>query len=204
MRWRIDGLNGPRRRDHPRRRHGARRLGGRGSASQAEHGEDSPALLVTPDAEYAQAVQAEIGTQLAASPRAQYLAPALATFGALIITQDLSEAAAMVNLLAPEHLELALADPPAVLPSIRHAGAIFLGGYAPVPVGDYFAGPSHILPTGRTARFASGLSVFDFLTRSSLMQSDAGWLHQHGATIITLATHEGLPAHAEATRKRLE
>lgn len=172
--------------------------------SQAEHGEDSPAILVTADEDYAQAVQTEINAQLSASPRAAYLGVSLAKYGALIVTRDLEESAAMVNVLAPEHLELAIAEPRALLPAIRHAGAIFLGGYAPVPVGDYFAGPSHILPTGRTARFAGGLSVMDFLKRSSLIQSEAGWLRQHGDTIMSLATHEGLSAHAQAIRGRLE
>ena len=172
--------------------------------SQAEHGADSPCMLITPDAPYAQAVQAEIAVQLTASPRGEYLTASLTTYGAVILTRDLAEAAAMANLLAPEHLELEVADPQALLPAIRHAGAIFLGGHAPVPVGDYFAGPSHILPTGRTARFAGGLGVMDFLKRSSLIQSDETWIRQHGETIIALATHEGLPGHAEAIQERLE
>jgi histidinol dehydrogenase len=171
--------------------------------SQAEHGEDSPAILVTVDEAYAQAVQAEINAQLAVSPRAQYLAVALERYGAVILTRDLREAAEMANILAPEHLELAVADPQALLPAIRHAGAIFLGAFTPVPVGDYFAGPSHILPTGQTARFASGLSVMDFLKRSSLIQSDKNWIRQHGEAIITLATHEGLSSHAETIQERL-
>lgn len=172
--------------------------------SQAEHGEDSPAILVTPNAEYAQQVTGAVATQLAASPRANYLSAALAHWGAIVITRDLSEAAAMVNLLAPEHLELMVENPRLLLPEIRHAGAIFLGGYSPVPVGDYFAGPSHVLPTGRTARFASGLSVMDFLKRSSLIEVQAEWLQAQHDAIITLAEHEGLAAHADAIQRRVK
>ncbi len=144
-----------------------------------------------------------MNSQLATSPRAKYLSIALAQRGAIVLTRDLPEAAAMANLLAPEHLELAVADPYGLLPLIRHAGSILLGGYAPVPVGDYFAGPSHILPTGRTARFSSGLGVMDFLTRSSLVKIDAGWLAQHAGSITTLAEHEGLEAHADTVRRRV-
>jgi histidinol dehydrogenase len=170
--------------------------------SQAEHGEDSAANLVTPDAAYARAVAAEVDTQVAASPRRQYLTASLQRYGAIIVTRDLAEAAAMADVLAPEHLELMVADPEGVLPTIHHAGAIFLGAYAPVPVGDYFAGPSHVLPTGRTARFSSGLGVMDFLKRSSLIQTDAGWLAANRPAIVTLADHEGLPAHAETVAER--
>jgi len=170
--------------------------------SQAEHGEDSPAILVTPDAAYAAAVAAAAEAQLASAARRGYLSVSLERFGGIIITRDLPEAAAMANLLAAEHLELLVADPEALLPAIRHAGAIFLGAYAPVPVGDYFAGPSHMLPTGRTARFSSGLGVATFLKRSSLIMPDADWLAANRAAIATLAAHEGLFAHAEAVERR--
>ena len=116
----------------------------------------------------------------------------------------MDQAVAMSNLLAPEHLELAVAQPQALLPAIRHAGSILLGSASPVPVGDYFAGPSHILPTGRTARFSSGLGVFDFLTRSSLIGVAPMWLENAGKDIIALADHEGLAAHAEAVRLRIQ
>jgi len=171
--------------------------------SQSEHGEDSQSVLITADEAYARAVGDAVATQLSTSPRAKYLAPALAHRGAIVLTRDLFEAAEMTNLLAPEHLELAVANPDGLLPLIRHAGSILLGGYAPVPVGDYFAGPSHILPTGRTARFSSGLGVTDFLTRSSLVKIAPDWLAQHAVSITTLAEHEGLEAHAEAVRKRV-
>ncbi|MHB9133075.1 MAG: histidinol dehydrogenase [Armatimonadota bacterium] len=171
--------------------------------SQSEHGEDSQSVLVTPDEGYAQAVAAEVAAQLAASPRAKYLSVSLQQRGAIVLTRDLAEAVEMANVLAPEHLELAVADPQALLPAIRHAGSILLGGYSPVPVGDYFAGPSHILPTGRTARFSSGLGVMDFLKRSSLVQASPEWMAQHCADITTFADHEGLDAHADAVRKRV-
>ena len=170
--------------------------------SQAEHGEDSAALLITPDHEYALKVSVEINRQVSVSPRSEYLLRSLHKYGAIIITRDLSQAAEFCNLLAPEHLELLLADPQAILPAIHHAGAIFLGNHTPVPVGDYYAGPSHVLPTNGTARFSSGLGVNDFLKRSSLLQSDAHWLQENGKDIILLAETEGLPAHAEAIRKR--
>ena len=161
-------------------------------------------MLITPDEGYAQAVGTAVDTLLSTSPRAHYLGVALAQRGAIILTRDLPEAAAMANLLAPEHLELAVADPHGLLPRIRHAGSILLGSASPVPVGDYFAGPSHILPTGRTARFSSGLGVMDFLTRSSLVQIAPAWLAEHADAITTLADHEGLAAHAAAVRTRVK
>jgi histidinol dehydrogenase len=171
--------------------------------SQSEHGEDSQSVLITPDADYAQAVAQAVAEQLAVSPRAKYLSVSLQQRGAIIITADLPEAAEMANLLAPEHLELAVSQPNELLPAIRHAGSILLGAFSPVPVGDYYAGPSHILPTGRTARFSSGLGVMDFLTRSSLVGIAPLWLENAAADIVTLAEHEGLDAHAESIRKRI-
>lgn len=170
--------------------------------SQSEHGEDSQSVLLTPDEDYAGAISREIEAQLQESPRAAYLERALQERGAIVITQDLSEAVLLANLLAPEHLELAVSDPHALLPGVRHAGSILLGGSTPVPVGDYFAGPSHILPTGRTARFSSGLGVMDFLKRTSLIEATPAWMRQFGEAIITFADHEGLAAHADAVRKR--
>lgn len=171
--------------------------------SQAEHGEDSPAFLVTPDEGYALKVADEVGRQVQTSPRAQYLTNSLSRYGAIIITRDMDDAAEMANRLAPEHLELMVADPKELLNKIRHAGAIFMGGYTPVPVGDFFAGPSHMLPTGRTARFSNGLGVMDFLTRSSLIQTNQSWLQQHAAAITAFADHEGLDAHGQAVTRRV-
>ncbi len=172
--------------------------------SQSEHGEDSQSVLITPDEAYAAAVDAAVQALLAASPRAQYLATALEQRGAVVLVRDLAEAVEMANLLAAEHLELAVAAPETLFPAIRHAGSILLGGHAPVPVGDYYAGPSHILPTGRTARFSSGLGVMDFLKRSSLIQLTPDWLAVAGSDITTLADHEGLDAHAQAVKVRVE
>jgi histidinol dehydrogenase len=172
--------------------------------SQSEHGEDSQSVLITPNEDYARAVAAEVAKALAASPRAEYLSTALNERGAIIIVGGMDEAAAVANLLAPEHLELAVARPNELLSGIRHAGAILLGGHSPVPVGDYYAGPSHILPTGRTARFSSGLGVTDFLTRSSLVGIAPMWLENVADDIIALADHEGLAGHAEAVRRRVE
>jgi histidinol dehydrogenase len=172
--------------------------------SLAEHGEDSPAYLVTPDADYARAVLAETAALVAASPRAEFLRMSLGGHAAVIITRDLAEAAAMANVLAPEHLELAVADPDGLLPSIRHAGAVFLGGHTPVATGDYLAGPSHILPTDRTARFANGLGVQDFLTRGSLIAATPAWLAAQRDNLLALAEHEGLAAHADSVRVRTE
>jgi len=171
--------------------------------SQSEHGEDSQSVLITPNEDYARAVAAEVAKALAASPRAEYLSTALNERGAIIIVGGMDEAAAMANLLAPEHLELAVARPNELLSGIRHAGAILLGGHSPVPVGDYYAGPSHILPTGRTARFSSGLGVTDFLTRSSLVGIAPMWLENASSDIIALAEHEGLAAHAAAIKLRM-
>ncbi len=172
--------------------------------SQSEHGEDSQSVLISPDADYLEAVKVEIAAQLAASPRAKYLEVSLRERGALVLTRDLAEAAEMANVLAAEHLELAVANPEGLLPLIKHAGSILMGAYTPVPVGDYLAGPSHILPTGRTARFSSGLGVTDFLKRSSLVQATPEWLRENRPTIATLATHEGLAAHADTVARRVK
>lgn len=172
--------------------------------SQSEHGEDSQSVLVTPDEVYAAAVEAEVARQLQASSRAQYLAVSLQQRGAVVLTADLRQAVTMANLLAPEHLELAVADPQALLPAVRHAGSILLGAHAPVPIGDYFAGPSHILPTGRTARFSSGLGVVDFLKRSSIIEASPAWVATQGADIVTFAEHEGLTAHAASVKLRMD
>jgi histidinol dehydrogenase len=172
--------------------------------SQSEHGEDSQSVLITPDEAYARAVSEAVERLLAESPRAEYLTVALKSRGAIIITRDLEEAAEMADLLAPEHLELAVAYPHKLLPAIHHAGSILLGANTPVPVGDYFAGPSHVLPTGRTARFSSGLGVMDFIKRSSLIEVSPGWLAANRGCITALADHEGLDAHARAIRVRTE
>jgi histidinol dehydrogenase len=121
----------------------------------------------------------------------------------MIIVRDWVEATELVNRLAPEHLQLMMTDPGPVFARIRHAGAVFLGRFCPEALGDYVAGPNHVLPTGRTARFASGLSVFDFLKRTTWVQADAPALTRLGAAVITLAEAEGLQAHARSIALRL-
>jgi histidinol dehydrogenase len=172
--------------------------------AQAEHDELAQAILLTPDAGLADAVAASARRQIAAMPRQAIIAAAFARRGALIKVRDLAEACALSNRIAPEHLELAVADPEALLPRIRHAGAIFMGHHASEALGDYCAGPNHVLPTGRTARFSSPLGVYDFQKRSSLLRVSAAGARQLGPIAVTLAQGEGLAAHAQSARFRLE
>ena len=172
--------------------------------SQAEHDEMAQAILITPDASLIDRVSASAQRLLAEMPRAQIIAASLARRGALIRTRDLAQACAIVNRIAPEHLELAVADPDALLPMIRHAGAIFLGHYASESLGDYCAGPNHVLPTGRTARFSSPLGVYDFEKRSSVLRLTRSAAQALGPVAATLARGEGLVAHARAAEARLD
>ncbi|MFC3228923.1 histidinol dehydrogenase [Marinibaculum pumilum] len=171
--------------------------------SQAEHDEVAQAILVTDDAGFADAVAAAVESHLAALPRAEIAAQSWQRYGALITVPDLAAAVPLVNRLAPEHLELAVAEPQPLLDGIRNAGAIFVGRHTPEAVGDYVAGPNHVLPTGRTARFSSGLSVYDFLRRSAVIECDAAALSEIGPAAMTLAEAEGLPAHALSIGIRL-
>src|SRR5262249_42195819 len=141
--------------------------------SQAEHDELAQAVLLTPDAAFADAVAASIERLLPTQPRREIIAASLARRGALITTGDLREAAELVNRAAPEHMETVTLDPEQTLPLIRHAGAIFIGHYSSEALGDYCAGPNHVLPTVRTARFASPLGVYDFVKRSNLIRVSA-------------------------------
>lgn len=172
--------------------------------SQAEHDPLAAAVLVTTDRVLAAAVQAEVERQLADLPRAAIAREALERNGAILLAASLDEAVETVNRLAPEHLELLVADPWALLGRIRHAGAVFLGPHSPEPVGDYFAGPNHVLPTNGTARFSSGLSVHDFLKTTNVIAYSRADLVAHAASIVTLARTEGLEAHARAVLVRLE
>jgi len=172
--------------------------------AQAEHDEIAQAILLTPDARLADAVQASMERQLAAMPRRAIIAASLAARGALIQVRDLEEACALANRIAPEHLELAVADPEALLPRIRHAGAIFLGHHASESLGDYCAGPNHVLPTSRTARFSSPLGVYDFQKRSSVIRVSAEGARTLGRVAATLARAEGLEAHARSAELRDE
>jgi histidinol dehydrogenase len=170
--------------------------------SQAEHDELAQAILVSPDAGLIEAVAREADAWLAQMPRAAIIAASFANRGALVKVRDLDEACAIANRVAPEHLELAVADPDALLPKIRHAGAIFVGHHTSEPLGDYCAGPNHVLPTGRTARFSSPLGVYDFQKRSSLIRVSAEGARTLGAVASTLAHGEGLVAHARAAEAR--
>jgi histidinol dehydrogenase len=171
--------------------------------SQAEHDEMAQAILVTPDAGLIDKVEASARRLLAEMPRAAIITASLAHRGGLVRTRDLAEACAVVNRIAPEHLELAVADPDALLPLIRHAGAIFVGHYASESLGDYCAGPNHVLPTGRTARFSSPLGVYDFEKRSSVLRISREAAQTLGRIASTLAHGEGLTAHARSAEARL-
>jgi histidinol dehydrogenase len=172
--------------------------------SQAEHDELAQAILLTPDAPFIDAVAASIERQLAGMPRREVIRAALAGRGALIKVRDLDEACALANRIAPEHLELSVADPHALLPKIRNAGAIFLGRYSSEAIGDYCAGPNHVLPTSRTARFSSPLGVYDFQKRSSVIGVSREGAQTLGRIAAELARGEGLQAHAASAEYRMK
>jgi histidinol dehydrogenase len=172
--------------------------------AQAEHDEMARAVCLTDVPALADAVAAEVARQCPRLPRAAIAGAAVRAHGAVVVTQDLDEAIEVANRLAPEHLELSVADPFAWLPAVRHAGAVFLGRHTPEVVGDYLAGPNHVLPTGATARFASGLSVEDFVKRSSLIHYTPAGLRAAWPHLARLAAAEGLQAHSEAARVRVE
>jgi len=170
--------------------------------SQAEHDEDAQAILVSPDAGFLQRVKASIDRLLPQMERSQIIGRSLTARGALVHVRDLDEAAQVANHIAPEHLELSVADPQALAAHIRHAGAIFMGRYTAEALGDYCAGPNHVLPTSRTARFSSPLGVYDFQKRSSLIQCSAQGAAALGRTASVLARGEGLTAHARSAEYR--
>lgn len=170
---------------------------------QAEHDRDAIAWLVTSCPTLADTVPAEIERLLERNPRREVARSALEANGAIVLVPTLRDCAAVADLRAPEHLELLVAEPLALAGTIRNAGAIFLGASSPEPVGDYFAGPNHVLPTGGTARFASPLGVYDFVKRTSLIGYSAERLRAHAGDVIRLAEAEGLHGHAEAIRVRL-
>ena len=172
--------------------------------AQAEHDPRASAVLTTPDAALAEAVRRHAADMAASLPRRAVVEASLAEYGACIVTDTLDEAIQVVNELAPEHLEVLTRDPASVLPRIRHAGAIFLGPFSPEPVGDYFAGPNHVLPTGGTARYASALGVEDFVRRQSVIAWTETRLARTASRIAAFARAEGLEAHARAVEVRLE
>jgi histidinol dehydrogenase len=171
--------------------------------AQAEHDPLAQAILVTPDAPMLEAVAASAQRQIDGMPRRAIIAAALARRGALIKVPDLDAACAVANRVAPEHLELAVAEPGLLLPKIRHAGAIFVGHHASEALGDYCAGPNHVLPTGRTARFSSPLGVYDFQKRSSVLGISMAAAAALGPVAATLAQGEGLAAHAQSALFRV-
>nr|WP_283151418.1 histidinol dehydrogenase [Silvimonas soli] len=171
--------------------------------SQAEHDEIAQAILLCPDADFIEKVAASIERQLPEMPRADIIRASLSGRGALIQVKDLDEACDIANWIAPEHLELSVDNPQNWLPKLKHAGAIFLGKFTSESLGDYCAGPNHVLPTARTARFASPLGVYDFQKRSSLIQVSAEGAQSLGRIASTLAHGEGLQAHARAAEYRL-
>ncbi|WP_276356028.1 histidinol dehydrogenase [Cohnella caldifontis] len=172
--------------------------------SQAEHDEMASAMLITPSKALAAAVEAELARQVEALPRREIARKSLEQYGAILLVRDLEEGTEVVNRLAPEHLEVMTADPLELLGRIENAGAIFLGPYSSEPVGDYYAGPNHILPTNGTARFSSPLNVDDFVKKSSLIRYSKEALRRDSAGIATLARHEGLEGHARAVEIRWE
>ncbi len=171
--------------------------------SQAEHDASSQSILITDDADFADQVAAAAEKQLALLPRKDIAAKSWKTYGAIIVVKSIEDAAPLADAIAPEHLEIATADPESFLRKVRHAGAIFLGRYTPEAMGDYIAGPNHVLPTSRTARFSSGLSVLDFMKRTTLLGLDAKSIAAIGPDALTLAEAEGLEAHARSIAARL-
>ena len=171
--------------------------------SQAEHDEIAQAILLCPDETFVDKVAASIEKLIIGMPRADIIRASLANRGALIHVRDLAEACRISNAIAPEHLELSVADPAALLPSIRHAGAIFMGVHSSESLGDYCAGPNHVLPTSGTARFSSPLGVYDFQKRSSIIRVSAAGAQTLGRVAATLARAEGLEAHAQSAEYRL-
>lgn len=172
--------------------------------SQAEHDEIAQSILLCPDAGYIARVQASIEKLLPTMPRQEIIRASLTNRGALIQVRDLQEACEIANWIAPEHLELSVAEPLAWLPQLKHAGAIFMGKYTSESLGDYCAGPNHVLPTARTARFASPLGVYDFQKRSSLIYVSEAGAQKLGQIASTLAHGEGLQAHARSAELRLQ
>ncbi|MCW3836643.1 histidinol dehydrogenase [Sphingomonas canadensis] len=172
--------------------------------SQAEHDPTSQSILFTDDAGFADAVAGAVDRQIATLSTAETARASWDANGAIIRVRKLADALPLVDRLAPEHLELACDDAEALFRQVRHAGSVFLGRHTPEAVGDYVAGPNHVLPTGRRARFASGLSVLDFMKRTSFLALDAAGLATVGPAAVRLAEAEGLPAHARSVAIRLE
>lgn len=171
--------------------------------SQAEHDTSSQSILITDDAGFADKVAEAVERALVLLPRKEIAGASWRDHGAIILVAKLDDAVPFVDRIAPEHLELAVADPETLFARVRHAGAIFLGRHTPEAMGDYIAGPNHVLPTARTARFSSGLSVLDFLKRTTLLGLTPKAIAALGPDAIALAEAEGLDAHARSIAARL-
>lgn len=172
--------------------------------SQAEHDESAQSILITDNADFGQSVANAVEKRLETLERRAIAAPSWRDFGAVIVVRDLDEAAQLSDRVAPEHLELCVDDPDALSDKITHAGAIFLGRFTPEAIGDYIGGPNHVLPTARSARFSSGLSVLDFMKRTTLSKMSPGALAAIGPAAVTLATSESLEAHGLSVALRLK
>ena len=171
--------------------------------AQAEHDEAAQSILITDSAAFADAVAEAVQQELSTLPRAAIAGASWDAHGAIILVRNWNEAIELSDRLAPEHLQIMLPEPEALFARVKHAGAAFLGAYCPEAVGDYVGGPNHVLPTGRTARFASGLSVFDFLKRTTWISADSAALRRVGPAAVALAEAEGLQAHARSIAVRL-
>jgi histidinol dehydrogenase len=171
--------------------------------AQAEHDEAAQSILITNSKNFADKVEREVFRALETLPRAAIAAASIKNNGAIIVTESIAQAYPLIDRLAPEHLQIMLPDPRGAFAEIRHAGAAFLGRYVPEALGDYIAGPNHVLPTGRTARFASGLSVYDFLKRTTWIDADRGGFVAIARAAASLALAEGLDAHAQSLQIRL-
>jgi histidinol dehydrogenase len=171
--------------------------------AQAEHDASAQSILITDSAELAEQVEIAVDRQLKTLPRADVASASWRDFGAVIVVDDLDAAVPLINRIAPEHLELAVADPESLLARVRNAGAVFMGRYTPEAVGDYVGGSNHVLPTARSARFSSGLSVLDFVKRTSILRCDPETLRAIGPAAIRLAEEEGLDAHGRSIAMRL-
>jgi histidinol dehydrogenase len=172
--------------------------------AQAEHDELASALLLTPAEAFARSVSAEVDRQLRSFSRSEIASRSLDAYGAVIVTRDLTEAVAVANRFAPEHLELMVQDPRQLIPGIKHAGAVFLGMHTPEALGDYIAGPNHVLPTGGTARFSSPLGVYDFVKRTSILSFSREALERYGRPTAHFAGIEGLDGHGRSVLLRLD
>ena len=171
--------------------------------SQAEHDESAQSVLITDDAAFAERVSDAVDRQISMLDRREIADKSWSNNGALIVVENMDEAVSLVDRFAPEHLELAVSDADTLAMKVHHAGAIFLGRYAPEAIGDYIAGPNHVLPTSRSARFSSGLGVLDFMKRTTFVGCDADSLAKIGSSVVTLAKAEGLGAHARSVMIRL-